>query len=111
MSYAAGAATGGEDRKPKRAFREVENHRGEAGHRAECHADQDDGEVLEGERNGREGKRKRDVGAGGYERGRADDQEGFACKGFLKRSGTVGEADLGRDSGLHRAVLSRLEAI
>jgi hypothetical protein len=72
MSDACGAAAWGEDRKSEGAFGEVENHRGEAGDGSERHAYQDDGEVLEGERDGREGQWKRDVGAGGDEGGRAD---------------------------------------
>ncbi len=78
MSHADGAAARGEDRKSQGAFGEVENHRGEAGDGAERHADQDDGEVLEGERDGREGQWERDVSAGGDEGGRADDEKGLA---------------------------------
>jgi hypothetical protein len=55
MSYPGGAAAGREDRKSEGAFSEVENHRGEAGGWAERHADEDNGEVLEGERDWREG--------------------------------------------------------
>jgi hypothetical protein len=46
MSDAGGAAAGGEDRKSEDAFREIENHCGEAGDWAERHADEDNSEVL-----------------------------------------------------------------
>ena len=101
----------GEDWQAKGAFGEVENHRGEAGDGAECHTDEQDGEVLKRERDRREGERKGDVSASGYERGRPDDEQGLAGKRFLKRSGTVGEAELGGDGGLHRAGPFVLEAI
>src|SRR5882724_12533005 len=65
MSHAGGSATRGEDRKSKCAFGEVENHCGEAGDGTERHAHQNDGEVLEGERDGRERQWERDVGADG----------------------------------------------
>jgi hypothetical protein len=34
------------------------------------------------------------VRAGSYEGGRANDEENFAREGFLKQSGTLGEADM-----------------
>jgi hypothetical protein len=102
MGDAAGSIRG-EDRQAKSAFGEVKNHCGEASDRAERHADEDDGKVLEREWDGREGKRKGDVCAGGYERGRTKNEESLAGEGFLKRSETVGEAELGGDGGLHRA--------
>jgi len=91
-----------EDGQAERAFSEIEHHCGEAGDGAERHADKDDGEVLERERDGCEGKRERDVRASSYERRGADDGEDFAGKGFPKRSGAVGETELRGDGGLHR---------
>ena len=50
----------GEDWEANGTFDEIEDHRGEASDRAKHQADQDDSEVLESERDGGEGKRKRD---------------------------------------------------
>jgi len=102
MCDAAGSVWG-EDGQADGAFDEVEDHRGEAGDGAEKHADEQDGEVLECERDRREGKRERDMSAGGDERGRTNDEKGLAGEGVLKRSGAVAEAELRGDSGLHRA--------
>jgi hypothetical protein len=102
MCDAAGSVWG-EDGKAGSAFDEVEDHRGEARDGAEKHADEEDGEVLECERDRREGKRERDVSAGRDERGRTNDEEGLAGEGVLKRSGAMADAELRGDSGLHRA--------
>jgi hypothetical protein len=93
----------GEDWQAKGAFGEVENHREEAGDGAECHADEQDGEVLERQGDRRERKREGYVSAGGYEHSRSNDEEDLAGEGFLKRSGAVGESELGGDGGLHIA--------
>src|SRR5260370_874859 len=77
LGYSAGAV-GGEDGQARGAFGEVEEHRGEPGGGAEQHADEDDGEGLEGERYERERERQREVRAerdqsgGGYGEGQAD---------------------------------------
>lgn len=107
MSQAGWAAAGGEDRKAKGTFREVKNHRGEAGDRAERHAHQDDGKILQCEGDGCKGQWKGDMGANGYECGRADDEKRLAGEGILERSRTMGEAELRGNSRLHRGVLSR----
>jgi hypothetical protein len=92
-----------EDWQAEGAFGKVENHCGEARDRAKRHADEQDGEVLKRQRDWCEGEWKRDVSAGGDERGRAHDEEDLACERFLKRSGALGKAELGGDGGLHRA--------
>jgi hypothetical protein len=89
MGYADGAAAGGEDRKPKGAFGEVEDHRRESGDRTKGHADQDNRKVLEGNGDRCEGQRERDVSTGGNEASGADDEKSLAGEGFLKRSDAV----------------------
>src|ERR1700727_1654228 len=60
LSYSS-QAVGAEDGEAGCAFGEVEHHGREAHDRTKEHADQDDGEGLEGERNEREGKWHGDV--------------------------------------------------
>src|SRR5271170_4742906 len=90
-----------EDGEAHRAFGEIEDHRGEAGYGTEQHADEDDGEVLQGEGYGSEGERQRDVSADGHEGTGCDGEDDFAGEGFLKRSGAVGETELRGGGGLH----------
>lgn len=99
----ASGCVGGEDRKADGAFDEVENHRRKAGDRAESHPDEENCEVLQSERHGREGKGKRDVGAGGHERCRTNNEERFVGEGFQKRSGAAREAELRGNGRLHKA--------
>jgi hypothetical protein len=62
----------GEDGQSQSAFGEVEGQGREAHDRTEHHADEQDGEVPEAERNRRERQRKRDVGAHGDHCGGGD---------------------------------------
>jgi len=95
-----------EDRQAHCAFGEIEDHRGEAERWAEGQADEDDGERLEGERNGREVERERDVRADGDETCCGDSENSFAGEGAGQVSNIVGGADLKRERGLHEEVLS-----
>lgn len=106
----ASCSVWGEDRQAHGSFDEIEDHCGEAGDGAEEHADEENGEVLKGERHRREGKWKRDVSAGSNEGGCSDDQHGFAGEGVLKRSG-ASEAELRGNCGLHRGVPFVLEGL
>ncbi len=92
----------GEDGQTYCAFEKIEGHCRKAGDGAEEHANKDNGEVLECERNRREGKWKRDVSAGSDEGGGPDNKEGLSSEEVLKRSSAMGKAELRGDCGLHR---------
>jgi hypothetical protein len=91
------------DRESEHTFDEVEDHCGKAGDGSEGQANEDDREVLQRERDGREGKRNGDVSAGGDERSGSDSEKGLAGEGLQERSRALGGAEVGGDGRLHRA--------
>jgi hypothetical protein len=100
----ASEALGAEDGESGCAFGQVEHHRGEAHDGAEEHADQDDGEGLEGKRNDGEGKRHGDVRTDRDELSCSNREDNFAEERVLKRRGAMRERQRVWESGLHAAI-------
>ncbi len=85
-----------EDGQARGTFGEVEGQRGEARDGPEHHADQDHSEGLEGERNGGEGQRQRDVRADGDESGGGYGEGDLASERIGQRFGAMCEGYRGR---------------